>query len=379
MGVTMYPFTMMMILEGTFMGREKMHFIFMVNAPINILNIIAVFWLLNNGGDLFSVIAVQVIAYVLIALIEWFLMLRYVARPPLRISLHETRQLIRATSAFYGIDAVVAIGLTLQFYLISIVTDESQVGLFSSANQLINPITLVLTSFVSSMLPVLTRQVEPGYQRVRVSGERLAEMLFWFSLPCIVGILFVASDLLVFVYGRESFAEAGVFLQILSLSLVSIAFVRVMGILLYATGYENANLRLLIINVVLFILLSLFTIPLLGSLGAAIAVITIGVGDIITHNGAVRQRLRIMFNPVRLLWRAVVASAVMGAVLYVVPTDLHVLVRIGIGAAVYGLTLAVILLVTVGGPGRIRAYYLSRSGGEAGQHTTPPAPLAEGD
>lgn len=376
MALTIFPYTMITVLEGTFIGHEKMHLIVLVNAPLNIANIVLTVVALQMGGDLMVVILIQVIAYTLIALIEWILMLRYVAKPAFGFDLSELGQLVRGTASFYGVDAVVAVGGTIQLFLISLVVTEDRVGVFNSAYQILNPVIIVAGSFINSMLPVLTRQVAPGLYQASLSTRRLMELLFWMVVPTIVGAFFVANDILVFIYERESFAEAGNYLRVASFTLFGYVIVRILGTLLYATNNESANLRLVLINNVVYLTLSLIFIPPFGPVGALIASMLMTLIDIALHSEAVWRRLHLFFNPLPLLWRSLLAASVMAVALYLLPADLHVLVRVAIGAGVYGAALLIVLRLTIGGIGKIREYYLSR-GGEAVPTTL--KPLAEGD
>ncbi|MDX2140669.1 MAG: flippase [Chloroflexota bacterium] len=379
MAVTIFPYTMMMVLEGTFIGREKMHFVFLINAPMNVINIAAVFVVLNNGGNLFHVIAIQVIAYILIALIEWGLMLRFVARPEFRPQWSEIKKLARATSSFFGIDAVVAVLATMQLYLISLVGGESRVGLYSSAYQLFQPTLLIITSLVGSMLPVMTRMVEPGYHKLKIGAERLAELLLWISIPAVVGLVFVASDLLVFIFGRESYAEAGLYLQIIAGSLIFRSIVNILGYMLYASKNEHYNLRIVTVSSVLSLAGNLFAIINYGSLGAAFVFLFLNIADFIMHSIVVWRVMKITLNPLPIFWRATLASGVMAAALYLL-ADQPVLIRIIAAGSVYAVSMGVILFATVGGPRKIKERYLSRpSDAPAASEVTALSTLAEPD
>lgn len=379
MNITIFPYTITLVLEGIFIGREKMHFVFLVNAPLNLLNIVSVFILLQNGGNLYHVIAIQVVAYMLIALIEWLLMLRYVARPRGRVSWHEIRQLVRDTSSFFGIDAVVAVLSTIQLYLISLVGGESRVGLYSSAYQLFQPTLLVVTSMVGSMLPIMTRQVEPGFRKLKISAERLAELLLWISIPAVVGLIFVSSDLLVFIYGRESYAEAGLYLQIVAGALIFRSIINILGYMLYASKNEHYNLRIVIVNSAVSLVGNLIVIVNFGSIGAAVMFLLLNVLDFIMHSYVVWRVMKVALNPFPIFWRATLASGVMAAALYLL-ADQPVLIRVIAAGAVYAVSMGVILLVTVGGPRKIKERYLSRPSEEpAASAVTALSPLAEPD
>jgi O-antigen/teichoic acid export membrane protein len=381
MSLTIVPYTMIMMLEGTFVGREKMHFIFLVNAPINVLNIAVTWFLLQSGASLVSVILVQVAAYTLIALLEWVLMIRFVAAPTREIRWQTIRGLVHAASAFSGIDVVIAVMATMQTYLISIMADERQVGLFNSANLVNGPLLLVLSSLIGSMLPLLTRQAGQSRTQARQTAARLIELLLWFSVPAAVGIAFVADDFLVLLYGREAFAEGGVLLAIIGFALIIRSNIQVLGNLLYATGNEQQNLRIVIFQSVVGLVVNILVIARWGAVGAAVANVVLTAVEYVVHAVILQRVTKLVINPLPLLWRSVLGTIPMALVLFVLPADLHVLLRVLIGGVVYAVAMGIVLLTTVGGPRQIKDKYLNRSGG-SDPMTAPILPrqvLAEGD
>jgi O-antigen/teichoic acid export membrane protein len=379
MGVTIIPYTLMMVAEGVLMGREKMQFVFYVNGPINVANIVASFIALSMGASLLVIMLIQVVAYTLIILIEWYLMLRYVTRPKLKIDVEVIRSLFKGTRSFSGIDATIAVMGLVQPYIISLVATESDVGIYGAAGQISSPIMLVMVSVINSLLPILTRQVKEGYRILKISAEKLIEITFGTTLPAVTGVMLLAPQILIFLYERESFAEATIYLRIMIPILIIRAIIQVVGMMLYASGNESVNLRITVIMTVVSLIANVIAITLFQALGAAVVGLLLNVVDLALHYFFIWERMKIWVNPLPALWRPALASAAMAAAIILLPDDLHLLIQVAVGGLVYALAIGALLIITIGSPGKIREYFLRRPSDIAADEDAKLIPIAEGD
>jgi O-antigen/teichoic acid export membrane protein len=361
------------------MGREKMQFVFYVNGPINVLNIVASFIALSLGASLLVIMVLQVIAYTLILVIEWSLMLRYVTRPKFKIDFGVMRSLFKGTRSFSGIDATIAVMALLQPYIISLVATESDVGFYGAAGQISSPIMLVMVSVINSLLPILSRQVKEGYRILKISAEKLIEITFGTTLPAVTGVILLAPQILLFLYERESFGAAAVYLRIMIPIMIIRAIIQVVGVMLYASGNESVNLRITMIMTVVSLIANVIAITLFQALGAAVVSLLLNIADLALHYFYIWERMKIWVNPLPALWRPALASAAMAVVILLMPDDLHLLIQVAVGGAVYVVVFGILLLVTIGSPGKIREYFLRRPADIAADEDAKLVPIAEGD
>lgn len=379
MGITIIPYTLIMVAEGVFMGREKMQFVFFVNGPINVLNIVACFIALSMGASLLVIMAIQVIAYTLIVIIEWYLMLRYVARPKIKIDLAVVRSLFKGTRSFSGIDATIAAMALMQPYLLSLVAGETDVGFFGAAGQISSPILLVMVSVVNSLLPILTRQGMGGHRLLKISAEKLLEVTFATTLPAVAGVVLLAPQMLLFLYGRESFLEASIYLRIMIPILLIRAIIQVIGMMLFASSNESVNFRITIISTILSLVVNIIVVSQFGALGAAIVSVVLNLVDLGLHYYFIWGRLKIWVNPLPAMWRPALGSVAMVGAILLLPDDLHLLIQVAIGGAVYAVAFGALLLITIGSPGKIRDYFARRPTDIAAEEDARLIPIAEGD
>jgi O-antigen/teichoic acid export membrane protein len=379
MGITIIPYALIMVIEGVFMGREKMQFVFYVNAPLNILNIVVSFLALSMGAGILVIMGIQVMAYLLILGIEWFLMLRYVVRPRFQVDLTVVRSLFKGTRSFSGIDATVALMTIIQPYIISRVASETEVGFYGAAGQLTSPIMLIIMSVMNSLLPALTRQVSAGYETLKVSAQRLLEVTFAITMPAVTGVILLAPQILIFLYGRDSFASAALYLRILITVLLIRAIIQVIGMLLYASSNESVNFRITVIVSLTSLVMNIIIVSQFEALGAAITSVALNLLDLCLHYFFIWKRLRIVVNPLPSIWRPALASAALSVALWQLPHEWNLLILVTAGAVIYAAAYGALLLLTIGSPAAIRAYYLRHAQPSEAEAALRSAHLIESD
>ncbi len=98
--------------------------------------------------------------------------------------------------------------------MLGFMKDDTEVGLYGSAIK----ITVVITSLVASVRMVMTPRVAYTLQRDEAEGQRLNDLtvriVMMLGVPCVVGIFFMAKDVLVLFAGEE-YGAAGFTLQLL--------------------------------------------------------------------------------------------------------------------------------------------------------------------
>ena len=115
-----------------------------------------------------------------------------------------------AALPFLGIELLVAITTSINVLLLSKLATDREVGLYTAATQLTNPLWLVLQSVVLSAFPILSRKYEAGPESLTRSTRLLTLAVVSITLPPAVAGVFVAGDVMQLVYGRPDFTTAGV-------------------------------------------------------------------------------------------------------------------------------------------------------------------------
>lgn len=356
----LFPFALASMCEAVFLAWERMTFIVSVTGPVNLIRIAFIFLVVTQGWGLYAVAFVLFISYLGILLFDWYFILRYITRPKLKPDFSFGLSLLRKSSTFLGVDAVIALMSSMQVLLLSSLLTQREVGLYSSAIQLVTPLQIGYRAIVMSVFPLMCRRFDVGsFEGLREIANRLIEMIMFIAIPLTVGITFMAEWGLVFLYADPEFAQAGGAVRIVVWVVLLRVFTSVLGQVLVAGLKEKVTLRIVIVDVFVAGIAGFILIQRFGMLGAAYASFIVVMVDLIQHYIPVAR----IFQGIplaRLIWRPLVASLVMGVYVYYVYTlsGMNPWLTILSGALLYGFVLLLLLLLTVGGPRQLRARYL---------------------
>lgn len=312
-GAALIPYGLSNITEAIMQAQEKMHLIAISTVPIYILRLIVMYILLRLTNDIDLVGITLVLSEILILIIEWGLVLRLLKKVPLRVDWSFIRDLFNRARTFLAIESIAVVKTRMQVLLLSLLAGETVVGLYSAATQLIQPFYLISQSLVVSTMPTMARSAADNDPRLRKLVEKCIAVLLTVAVPMLVVFWFVGGPLLVFLYRNARFNEAALALAIAGLSMLPIAFVRVLGYLLMARGMERVNLRALVINTIGGFFASLILTSQFGILGAAVAAVLIEVSGAAQFMLAVRER----FFPIN-FWNTARTALAAGVVMVVV-------------------------------------------------------------
>jgi O-antigen/teichoic acid export membrane protein len=340
------PFSLSFINKAVFQAWERMHYIAWANVPVHVAKVGLAFLLLRQGHCLFKLILLLLACYVAILVLEWWL-LQYIVRPRLRIDRRFCLTMIRSTSPFLGITVVMAINANLDLLLLSRLTDETQVGLYSAAAQLTIPLIIIYEKTMLSVFPEMCRRFAIGIVGLKRISEKVLELLLAIALPAVVGLSFLAEPAFLLLYGNADFLLASPALRILVWTLIMWAFNHVLGRALVASLREKVTLRIVVTTTLMKLLLGLVLISQYGLLGAAVTALLTATVDFLLHYASVSRYIaRISVG--RLAWRPTAASACMAVYLALVKGQELLLSAVS-ACAVYAIVLLALMIWSNGG------------------------------
>jgi O-antigen/teichoic acid export membrane protein len=355
LSVGLFPYAFSAVCEGIFQAWEQMRFIAYINVPVNAAKIAAAFLLLSKRPELDVVVLIVLASLAAIAGIEACIV---VLRFPWKASFEPRFSLgvVRSASPFLGIDSFSAIIASLNIVFLSKLRNETEVGLFSAAMQLMTPLLLVYQSFALSVFPMMCRKIEPGLQSLRQITENAIELLLVLALPAVAGIYFLGDWALSVLYRSPVFLQAFPALRIITWSLIVRVFVAVFGQALVASHREKINLRIVAVNTVVSVLVGWPLISHFGLSGAAIAVLLTSMADFAQHYLAV-SRLLPGIPLAKLVWKPALAGACMAV--YLAVSAGRAVILTGVSATlIYAGALLALVIAASGGPRQFRDRYL---------------------
>ncbi len=354
------PYALSQVMEAVFQAHEEMTYIAYVNAPANIIRIALIFLLTSGGYGLYSIAIMMLISHVLVMAAELYFLLRYIVKPKLQLNREFTVSLMKKSITFFGIDAILAIMSSIYLILLARFLNESAVGLFSSATQIMTPMIILYRSIILSVFPIMCQRFDvnnsDGMRRI---ASRLLEMLMILAIPMSVGVYLMAEWGLSFLYGGEEFTAAANAVRVIVFVVLIQSISAVFGRVLFASLREKTSLRITSINLAISVVAGVLLIPRYGVMGAAYAQLIVIVVGAIQHYIPVSRMLRGL-PLLTLIWKPAIAAGAMGLYIqyFYIEGGQNALLTVAIASVIYFVVLIGVMVMSIGGPRQIRARYL---------------------
>ena len=310
------PISLITIFEAVFQAWERMHYITIANMPVNIIKIGLAWLLFQLEYGIIQVALIWLAARIIIVGIEWWLLVKYISKPQPIINTHFAIEMLKSSRNFLAIDSLNAARNSLNTLILSKLASETEVGLLNSALQFSIPVILIITNIGGSIFPVLCKEVARGIKYFKQVTENTVEILLALALPASVGLFFLASPALEFLYG-EGFEAASGALKIIAWTLFLRAITQILGLTLLANKKENIALRITIVLALAQLIFGIVLTSQFGLIGAAWSELILWAINFLLHYFAnVRYFFRIEL--VKLFWKPTIASLLMAVYLFIV-------------------------------------------------------------
>ena len=283
----------------------------------------------------YAVVGTAAVGAAVTLAITWVLVRRE-AHPVPRAERNVWRRLLVTALPVGAALAVSEVFFRLDTLLVSAFRSYHEVGLYSLSYRIVELIAILPAIVMTSVFPLLSRHLHESRDRAVRTIDAAGDLFVAVGAPIAAGGLIVAPELVTAI-GGEQFAGAADALRIL-LFAVALAFVSgLFGHSLIAGGRQTSALRLGLAALGFNLAFNLVAIPAWGIEGAAAVAVASEV--LLVAGGYLLVRRDLGLVPrFALLWRALVAAAVMGVVLALVP-EWPLAVLIALGALLYAAAL----------------------------------------
>lgn len=357
MGLIIIPFSLSNITEAIFQAQEKMYLITISTVPVYILRVLVMLWVMRLNYGVSFVAGIIAISETLILFIEWGFVVQFV-KPQWQINWDFIWRTFKSARTFLAIEGIAVLKGRMLVIILSLFASEVAVGLYGSVLQLMQPFEIIATSIVLAVFPGMTKAVTLGQEKQRYLAESVIEILLSVSLPFIIGLFFIGTDILIFVYGNHSFAEAAVALKVLALGLLLASFIQPLGYLLVANGFERVNLFEVMSTSVLGGCLSLVLVSQYKLMGAAITLLFMQSITFSLYVYAVYNRL-FSLEIWRIARRPILISTLMLAIFLILKkVSQDIVITMVAASLAYSLIVSLIGVYALGGPSVVWAKLL---------------------
>jgi O-antigen/teichoic acid export membrane protein len=241
LGLMIIPFSLSNITEAVFQAQEKMYLITLSTTPIYILRVISIIWIITLKYNLNFVCGFMVISETLIFLVQLLLIIPSV-KPQWQIQWNFIWTSLKYARTFIVIEGMAVLKGRMLTIILSLLSTEVVIGLYSSVGQLMQPFEIIAHSLIVAVFPAMSKSVLLGKEKQHDLAEMIIQILLCVGLPLMIGLFFIGEGILVLFYGDPRFAEGSLALKIMALGLFVDAFTRPLGYLLVANGFERVNL-----------------------------------------------------------------------------------------------------------------------------------------
>lgn len=268
---TLLPTGVIAACRGVLVARGRIQYMIGVGLVESaILLSLNVYWIVN-GAALLPLIAIMVFANMVSALLTLALVHARVTpfAGPFNPAL--LRQLWRNLLPL-GISSIIIFpSIRFDIILLSKMATFGELGFYSAASKIPEFLFIFTMAFYLPMLPRVTGDLA---QRPEPRTDGLRSALAWyfaFVIPVGVGILALASPIILFIYG-PTFAAAAPLLRIQMVTFVIFAIDVALMLVCKAAGFLRADLAFVAASTALNVSACFLLIPRLGAAGAALAV-----------------------------------------------------------------------------------------------------------
>jgi O-antigen/teichoic acid export membrane protein len=294
LGLSIIPFALSNITEAILQAQERMHLIALSTAPVYILRVLVMIWLMTHHFGIEYVAGVLVISESLIFIIQWFLLINIV-KPEWRINKEFIGNILYASRTLFAIEGMGIIASKVDILSLSLLGNEFLIGLYGAVSQLMQPFSLVSRSLVSAAFPRMSKAVQLGRDQQRQEAENIIKILLCLCLPFCSGVAIFSNEILSYVYNDVHFLQAAPILRIFSLMLIPTVFSLVFSYTLIANGLEKITLIEVSIATTLGGLSSIILISNADAehklMGAVLAGLIMAVSSLVIFSFAMRKYL----------------------------------------------------------------------------------------
>lgn len=326
-------------------GMEEFGKIMLRNMFFKVVNIVFIFTMVRDSGDLLLYVSGMVILALLSNLSIWLYLPQYVEKPDWK-HLHPMRHL-KPTLALFIPSAAMSIYTVFDKTMIGIFANNFENGYYEQALKVSKTALTLVTALGAVMIPRM------GYFFNQNEKEKVRELTYqsynfvWFlGVPLSFGLIGTAANFVPWFYGK-GYDKITVLLPILGLLILVIGLSNVTGIQYFVTTKREKLLtRTVLIGAAVNFFCNLLLIPRLYSVGAAIASVIAETVITATQLYLIRKELsslRIFRQSVKYLTAGAVMLALLFAESHALSASiLHTFFMVVTGAIVYFVMLLVL-------------------------------------
>lgn len=262
----------MLDINWFFFGIEKFKTTVTRNAIIKIVSLFLIITFVNYPNDLWKYTLILSLGTFMSQLVLWLFVFKEINLIPLKqISIKEH---LKGIIVLFVPVISYSIYKLMDKIMIGIFTDVSNVAFYENAEKIINVPTLIVAALGTVMMPRIANLISNNNKvEAKKYFDASIEFVLFFSIPVVVGLILVGSDLCK-IYLGISFVKSGQLLQLLSITVLFVSIANVIRTqYLVPMSKDKVYIVSTVLGAVINFILNIIFIQLIGVSGACIGTI----------------------------------------------------------------------------------------------------------
>ena len=334
MALSVIPESLAYVPQSILLAERRLDVLAGVLGGVNLLKLVGGWIVLFNQGSLQHIAWIWLIGALLAMLSLLLIAVRQVGGMR-RSDWLDWRPLVqnwRPALSFLLITGMLTLESQVDTVVLSASRDETEVGWYGAATTVTFSLVMFAQAYRFAVYPLMTRYALRAPEKLASIYERSMRYLGTLVLPMVTGIILLAQQIVFVVFGSQFQPSTGA-LRILIPALVFIFLNVPDSRMMLVNDRQNQSLLFLVGSLTVNVALNLVLDPIYGASGAAIArVCSAFLFFFLTHLYVIRRLVPL--NIIRLLFRASVATLVMGLAVWLT-RSWPLAASIGAGVVVY--------------------------------------------
>lgn len=255
------------VLIGLFQKHLRMEKVALAELAGRAVQLGLVWWIIRAEGTFLNLVWAMSLAGLVNFVLVFYFARRWVGLK-LELDFSFWRRMLKQSLPLAAASVLVMVYFKLDTIMLSLMKDETAVGIYSVAYRVLENLIFLPTMFVGLLMPLFSRYFAGDLSFFKKTAN-LAQRVFLITVvPLVGGGIFLAERIIIFLAGRDFF-EAGPVLAVLLVALGAIFFGAIYSNLLIAAGQQKKLTWVFGLGALFNFSLNLIFIPRFSFLGAA--------------------------------------------------------------------------------------------------------------
>jgi len=255
---------------------------------------------------------------------------KHITKPKYELDMEFCKKITLLSIPFAVTGLLYTVYYSIDIVMLTNMVGSYATGIYNATYKLISVLTLFYSVYTSVIFPVMSKYYKNDESLLLTSFEKSIKYLMLVIIPLAVATVFYSTDVIHLIYGHKYDAGASV----LSILIWTLCFLFISGAcnsLLNASHKEVTVTKIYAIAAVFNIVLNFFMIPYLSYNGAAITtvlsdVLIVIIQFYIIYKLGHRPNKKLYYDLIRII----IASAILGIILYFLHLNMWVALPVGI-------------------------------------------------